>query len=72
MIVLLKDSKANSPPKRLDFSGLRPDKTNENSHGDDVEPIMPKIRIRSGSLSEKKSMEYLISTARDPAINSNL
>ena len=67
MIVLVKDTKKNSPPKRLDFSGLMPD-SKISSDGKEEH----KVRIRSGSLSEKKSMEYLISTARDPNINQNI
>ena len=57
MIVLVKDTKKNSPPKRLDFSGLVPD-SKISSDGKEER----KVRIRSGSLSEKMDMEYLIST----------
>ena len=57
MIVLVKDAFKNSPPKRLDFSGLKPDSMKVFDLTDE-----PKVRIRSGSLSEQRNMEYLIST----------
>ena len=61
LIVLVKDSNADSPPKRLDFSGLKAEKSEHDPE------LVPRVKIRSGSLSEKRGMEFLIQTSRDTA-----
>ena len=60
--MLFKDANANSPPKRLDLSGLKPEVSHFNaqqevSSGDDN---MPTLKIRSGSLGEKLEMDKLL------------
>ena len=58
--MLVKDSNAQTP-KRLDLSGLKPDKCDDivAVAGGAADTILPSLQIRKGSLSELRDMEYL-------------
>ena len=58
MTILVKDALAETP-KRLDLSSLKP----ENAENE-KELIPSLMKIRSGSLSEKRDMDILISTGK--------
>ena len=56
VVVLVKDANCVNPPRRIDFSGLRP----ENSDRPTESIEHPKLLIRSGSLTEQREMERLL------------
>lgn len=60
--MLVKDANSVSPPRRLDLSCLKPD---INEQPNDI----PKMLIRSGSLTEQREMEKLL---RDTNGHANL
>ena len=53
----MKDANAQTP-KRLDLSGLKPDKCDE-IVANVTDAVLPSLQIRKGSLSELRDMEYL-------------